>query len=56
MGRILDLIRTCTRLAWWDGSSIDLRLPHLGDLAFGREFGRDLLRVPARPGAPGDRA
>ncbi|WP_430913979.1 hypothetical protein [Methylobacterium sp. sgz302541] len=52
MAGILDVIRTCARLAWWDGSSIDLRLHRLGDLAFGREP----ERVPVRVRAIGERA
>lgn len=32
MTRALDWVRACTQLAWWDGSSIDLRLHRLGDL------------------------
>ncbi|GEP03539.1 hypothetical protein [Methylobacterium oxalidis] len=32
MARALNLIRGCARLAWWDGSCVDLRLHRLTDL------------------------
>lgn len=32
MARALDWVRAYTQLAWWDGSSVDLRLHRLLDL------------------------
>ncbi|NEU14201.1 hypothetical protein G3T14_19000 [Methylobacterium sp. BTF04] len=32
MTRALDWVRACVQLAWWDGSSVDLRLHRLADL------------------------
>lgn len=32
MARALNLIRGCARLAWWDGSCVDMRLHRLTDL------------------------
>lgn len=57
MVRFLDAIRTCARLAWWDGSSIDLGFRRFGDLAFGQEFGQEFggEPVPARVRSAGER-
>lgn len=30
--RALELVRGCVQLAWWDGSSVDLRFDRLVDL------------------------
>ncbi|WP_191969996.1 hypothetical protein [Methylobacterium planeticum] len=53
----LDLIRGWTRLAWWDGSCLDLRLHRLGDLIDFMAAAPEPARV--RGGGrtlPGDRA
>lgn len=31
MERTLDWVRGCVRIAWWDGSAVDLRLHRLTD-------------------------
>jgi hypothetical protein len=31
MERTLDWVRGCARIAWWDGSALDLRLHRLTD-------------------------
>ncbi|GBU18226.1 MULTISPECIES: hypothetical protein [Methylobacterium] len=48
MGRALDFVTICRRLAWWDGSCIGLH--RLGDLLSALALGPETVPVPIRPG------
>ena len=56
MAGALNVIRGWTRLAWWDGSCLDLRLHRLGDLIDFVAAAPEPARVRGSHRKHGDRA
>lgn len=55
MERTLDWVRGCARIAWWDGSALDLRLHRLADFIDALAGVPDREPVPVHgPGRPGE--